>query len=237
MVTTSRTVFITGGSKGIGKATAARLLAAGHKVAATYRSGEVPDGVLGIKCDVLAEDEIRAAIAKTTAEFGPVEAVIANAGITRDGLAARMSDQDWEQVLDTNLTGAFRVARAAIPAMLKAQFGRIIFISSVVATLGTPGQANYAASKAGLIGLARSLARELAGKSITSNVVAPGFVETDMTASLDQKLKANYKNLIPLNRFGLADEVAASCEFLISDDAAYITGAVIPVDGGLGMGH
>jgi 3-oxoacyl-[acyl-carrier protein] reductase len=233
----SRVVLVTGGSKGIGRGIAARLQQAGHRVAATYRSGDVPDGVLGVECDVTDPGQVESAFSEVEAALGPVEAVIANAGITRDGLVLRMSDDDWEAVLRTNLTGAFRVARRAARPMIRARFGRIVFISSVVGQLGSAGQVNYAASKSGLVGLARSLARELGSRGVTANVVAPGFIETDMTAELTEDLKSKYAEQIPLGRMGTVDDIAAVVEFLVSDAAAYVTGALVPVDGGLGMGH
>ena len=233
----SRVVLVTGGSKGIGRGIAARLSAAGHRVAATYRSGDVPEGVLGVECDVTDPGQVETAFGEVEAALGPVEVVIANAGITRDGLVLRMSDDDWEAVLRTNLTGAFRVARRAARPMIRARFGRIVFISSVVGQLGSAGQVNYAASKSGLVGLARSLARELGSRGVTANVVAPGFIETDMTAELTEDLKGKYAEQIPLGRMGTVDDIAAVVEFLVSDEAGYVTGALVPVDGGLGMGH
>ena len=233
----SRVVLVTGGSKGIGRGIAARLHRAGHRVAATYRSGDVPDGVLGVECDVTDPGQVESAFSEVEAALGPVEGVIANAGITRDGLVLRMSDDDWDSVLRTNLTGAFRVARRAARPMVRARFGRIVFISSVVGQIGSAGQVNYAASKAGLVGLARSLARELGSRGVTANVVAPGFIETDMTAELTEDLKGKYAEQIPLGRMGTVDDIAAVVEFLVSDAAGYVTGALVPVDGGLGMGH
>jgi 3-oxoacyl-[acyl-carrier protein] reductase len=232
-----RVVLVTGGSKGIGRGIAARLQAAGHRVAATYRSGSVPEGVLGVECDVTDPGQVETAFGEVEAALGPVEVLIANAGITRDGLVLRMSDDDWEAVLGTNLTGAFRVARRAARPMIRARFGRIVFISSVVGQLGSAGQVNYAASKSGLVGLARSLARELGSRGVTANVVAPGFIETDMTAELTDDLKTKYAEQIPLGRMGTVEDIAAVVEFLVSDGAGYVTGAVVPVDGGLGMGH
>ncbi len=234
---TPRTVLVTGGSKGIGYQIAARLARSGHRVAATYRSGEVPDGVLGVRCDVTDAEQVDAAFTEVEGAIGPVEVLVANAGITRDTLVMRMSDEDWDAVLATNLTGAFRVARRAARPMVKGRFGRLVFISSVVGQLGSAGQVNYAASKAGLVGLARSLARELGSRGITANVVAPGFIETDMTASLSEGTVKSYTASIPLGRLGVVDDVAAAVEFLASDAAGYITGALLPVDGGLGMGH
>ena len=234
---TARTVLVTGGSKGIGHGIAERLARAGHRVAATYRSGGVPDGVLGVRCDVTDGAEVDAAFTEVEAALGPVEVLVANAGITRDTLLMRMSDDDWDAVLATNLTGAFRVARRAARPMIRARFGRMVFISSVVGQLGSAGQVNYAASKAGLVGMARSLARELGSRGVTANVLAPGFIETDMTAELGEETVARYAAQIPLGRLGGVDDVAGAVEFLASDAAGYITGALIPVDGGLGMGH
>ena len=228
---------MTGGSKGIGYCIASKFAQSGHRVAATYRSGEVPSEVLGVQCDVTDPPQVEAAFAQVESNLGGIEVVVANAGITRDTLLLRMSDEDWDQVIATNLTGAFRVARRAARPMIRARFGRIVFISSVVGQLGSAGQVNYAASKAGLLGMARSLARELGSRGVTANVVAPGFIETDMTAELGEDLVKKYAEQIPLGRFGSADDVAGAVEFLSSDAAGYITGALIPVDGGLGMGH
>ncbi len=228
---------MTGGSKGIGYCIASKFAQTGHRVAATYRSGEVPSEVLGVQCDVTDPSQVEAAFAQVESNLGNIEVVVANAGITRDTLLLRMSDEDWDQVIATNLTGAFRVARRAARPMIRARFGRIVFISSGVGQLGSAGQVNYAASKAGLLGMARSLARELGSRGVTANVVAPGFIETDMTAELGEDLVKKYAEQIPLGRFGSADDVAGAVEFLSSDAAGYITGALIPVDGGLGMGH
>jgi 3-oxoacyl-[acyl-carrier protein] reductase len=206
-------------------------------VAATYRSGEVPADALGVQCDVTDPAQVEAAFAQVESSLGAVEVLIANAGITRDTLLMRMSDEDWDSVIATNLSGAFRVARRAARPMIRGKFGRIIFLSSVVGMLGSAGQVNYAASKSGLVGMARSLARELGSRGITANVVAPGFIETDMTAELGDDLIKKYAEQIPLGRFGSVDDVAGTIEFLVSDAASYITGAVIPVDGGVGMGH
>ena len=206
-------------------------------MAATYRSGDVPADVLGVQCDLTEPAQVEAAFAQVESSLGNVEVLVANAGITRDTLLMRMSDDDWDQVLATNLTGAFRVARRAARAMIRGRFGRIVFISSVVGMMGSAGQVNYAASKSGLVGMARSLARELGSRGVTANVVAPGFIETDMTAALGEDLVKKYAEQIPLGRFGSVDDVAGTVEFLTSDAASYITGAVIPVDGGLGMGH
>lgn len=228
---------MTGGSKGIGRAIAATFAEAGHKVAATYRSGDVPEGVLGVQCDITDQAQVEAAFERVEAELGQVEVVIANAGITKDTLLMRMSDDDWNAVIDTNLTGTFRVVRRACRPMMRARFGRIVLISSVVGLMGSPGQINYASSKAALVGMARSLSRELGSRGITCNVVAPGFIETDMTAVLSDDLVKDYKARIPAGRLGNTADIAAACQFLASDQAGYITGAVIPVDGGMGMGH
>jgi 3-oxoacyl-[acyl-carrier protein] reductase len=233
----ARTVLVTGGSKGIGYRIAEWMTAAGHRVAATHRSGGVPPGVLGVQCDVTDAGQVEAAFTQVEAALGPVEVLVANAGITRDTLLMRMTDEDWDAVIATNLTGAFRVARRAARPMIRNRFGRIILISSVVGQLGSAGQVNYASSKSGLVGMARSLARELGSRGVTANVVAPGFIETEMTAQLGEELVRKYAEQIPLGRFGSVDDIAATIEFLASDAAGYITGALVPVDGGLGMGH
>lgn len=230
----ARSVLVTGGNRGIGLAIARELAAAGDAVAVTYRSGEPPEGLFGVRCDVTSTADVEAAFDKVEAEHGPVEVLVANAGITRDTLLAMMKEETFTDVIDANLTGAFRVAKRAVRPMMKLKRGRVILVSSVVAMLGSAGQTNYAASKAGLIGFARSMAREYGSRGITVNVVAPGFVQTDMTADLDAE--AIVKN-IPLGRQASPGEIARVVRFLAGDDASYITGAVIPVDGGLGMGH
>ncbi|RFA13055.1 beta-ketoacyl-ACP reductase [Subtercola boreus] len=236
-MTTPRTVLITGGNRGIGYSLAEEFVAQGHRVAVTARSGEGPAGSLTVRADVTDAATIDAAFTEVEAALGPVEVIVANAGMTRDTLLLRMSEEDFTDVIDTNLTGAFRVVKRASKGMLKAKFGRIILISSVVGLYGSAGQVNYSASKAGLVGLARSVTRELGSRGITANVVAPGFIETEMTAELPDALQAEYRKSIPAGRFATATEVARVVAWLASDDAAYISGAVIPVDGGLGMGH
>ena len=228
---------MSGGNRGIGLAIARAFAEGGDAVAVTYRTGEPPAGLLGVKCDVTDTASLDAAFTEAEAAHGPVQVAVANAGITRDTLILRMSDDDFHAVLDTNLAGAFRVARRAAKSMLRARFGRILFVSSVVGLLGSPGQTNYAASKAGLVGLARSLARELGSRGITANVVAPGFVESDMTAALPDERRREILASVPLGRYASPAEVAGVVRFLAGNDAAYITGAVIPIDGGLGMGH
>jgi 3-oxoacyl-[acyl-carrier protein] reductase len=233
----ARSVLVTGGNRGIGFAIATAFKEAGDNVAVTYRSGEPPAGFLGVKCDVTDTEQVEAAFETIQAEQGPVEVLVANAGITKDTLLLRMSDDDWDAVIQTNLTGSFKVAKRAAKGMLRLRKGRIVFISSVVGMLGSPGQVNYAASKSGMIGMARSMARELGSRGITANVVAPGFVETDMTAVLPEETQQQYLGQIPLGRFGLTTEIANAVRWIASEEAGYITGAVIPVDGGIGMGH
>lgn len=233
----SRVVLVTGGSRGIGLACARRFAALGDHVAVTYNSSPPPEGLFGIKCDVTSTEEVDAAFKAIEEKFGPVEILVSNAGITKDTLLLRMSEADFSAVVDANLTASFRVVKRATQGMLRARKGRIILMSSVVGLLGSAGQANYAASKAGLVGFARSLARELGSRSITVNVVAPGPVETDMTAALGEERLKELTAQVPLSRMATADEIAGVVEFLAGPDSGYITGAVIPVDGGLGMGH
>jgi 3-oxoacyl-(acyl-carrier-protein) reductase len=233
----SRVVLVTGGNRGIGLAVARELAEAGHTVVVTHRSGEPPEGLHGVQCDVTDSASVDAAFDQVESEHGPVEVVVANAGITQDGLLMRMPEDAFTTVLDANLTGAFRVTQRATRGMVKARFGRLIYISSVVGLMGAPGQVNYAASKAGLIGLARSVARELGGRGVTANVVAPGYVDTDMTADLTDKRREEILAAVPVGRTAKPEEIAKAVAFLASDDAAYITGAVLPVDGGVGMGH
>ena len=235
--TTSRVVLITGGSKGIGLACARHFAALGDRVAVTYNSSPPASEFFAVKCDVTDTDQVNAAFDAVEAQFGPVQVLVSNAGITKDTLILRMSEDDFATVLDANLTAAFRVCKRATQGMLRARSGRIILISSVVGMLGSAGQANYAASKAGLVGLGRSLARELGSRSITVNVVAPGPVDTEMTAALNEKQMQQITDAVPLGRTATVDEIAAVVTFLASPAAAYITGAIIPVDGGLGMGH
>ncbi|WP_280352814.1 3-oxoacyl-ACP reductase FabG1 [Nocardia abscessus] len=234
---TSRSVLVTGGNRGIGLAVAQRLLADGHKVAVTHRGSGVPDGLFGVKCDVTDSESVDRAFAEVEAHQGAVEVLVANAGITDDTLLMRMTEEQFTKVLDVNLTGAFRCAKRANRAMLRARWGRMIFLGSVVGMSGQAGQINYASSKAGVIGLARSITRELGSRSITANVVAPGFIETDMTADLPEDMRDMAKKFIPLQRLGQPEDIAAVVSFLASEDSAYVSGAVIPVDGGMGMGH
>lgn len=233
----SRTVLVTGGARGIGLACARRFAELGDNVAVTYNSSPPPDGLFGVQCDVTSAESVDAAFAAVEERFGPVEVLVSNAGITKDGLLLRMGEEQFTSVIDTNLTAAYRVCKRAAQGMLRARSGRIILVSSVVGLLGSAGQANYAASKAGLVGLARSVARELGSRSITVNVVAPGPVETDMTAALGEKRLAELTAAVPLGRMASPEEIAGVVAFLAGPDAGYITGAVIPVDGGLGMGH
>jgi 3-oxoacyl-[acyl-carrier protein] reductase len=232
----SRTVLVTGGNRGIGLAVARAFAANGDRVAVTHRGTGAPDGLFGVACDVTSAEQVDAAFGAVESEFGAVEVLVSNAGITDDTLLLRMSEESFTRVVDANLTGAYRVAKRAAQGMLRARRGRMIFISSVVALVGAPGQANYAASKAGLIGLARSITRELGGRSITANVIAPGFIETDMTAELGEARKAEILGSVPLKRYGTTKEVAGAALFLASEAGAYVSGAVLPVDGGLGMG-
>ena len=232
-----RSVLVTGANRGIGRAIAERFVANGDKVATLVRSGGAPDGVLTVTGDVTDTASVDAAFAEVEAQHGPVEVLVANAGVTRDGLLMRMSDEDFEQVLDVNLTGVFRCVRRASKGMIRLRRGRIVMIGSVVGLYGNAGQVNYTATKAGLVGMARSVTRELGGRGITANVVAPGFIETQMTAELPQDRQDAYLSSIPAGRFGAVDEIAAAVEFLASPAAGYISGAVLPVDGGLGMGH
>ena len=236
-MSTDRVVLVTGGNRGIGRAIAERFVAAGYKVAVTARSGEGPAGTLTVRADVTDAAAVDAAFTEVENALGPVEIVVANAGITKDTLLLRMTEDDFDSVVATNLGGAFRVVKRASKGMLRAKWGRVVLISSVVGLYGSAGQINYAASKSALVGFARSLTRELGGRGITANVVAPGFIETDMTAELSADTQAEYKKNIPAGRFATADEVAGVVAWIASDEAAYISGAVIPVDGGLGMGH
>ena len=235
--TPDHVALVTGGNRGIGRAIAERLVRDGYRVAVTARSGEGPEGTLTVRADVNDGASLDAAVAQIEAELGPVTTIVANAGVTKDTLLMRMSDDDFASVVDTNLGGAFRTVKRAIRSMLRAKRGRIILISSVSGLFGVAGQAYYSASKAGLVGFARAITRELGGRGITANVVAPGFIESDMTAELDEKTQKTYQTQIPAGRFGSADEIAGVVSWLASDDASYISGAVIPVDGGLGMGH
>lgn len=234
---TPRVVLVTGGNRGIGRAIAEEFIAAGHKVAVTVRSGEGPTGSLSVKADVTDSESLDSAFAEVESKLGPIEVLVANAGITRDTLLMRMTDDEFEEVVNTNLNGVFRVLKRATKGMIKARFGRVILIGSVVGLLGSAGQVNYSATKSALVGMARSVTRELGARGITANVVAPGFIDTDMTAELPEAQQEDYKKRIPAGRFAAPSEVAKVVAWLASDDAAYISGAVIPVDGGLGMGH
>jgi 3-oxoacyl-[acyl-carrier protein] reductase len=233
----ARSVLVTGGTRGIGLAVAQAFQAIGDKVAVTHRGSAVPDGLLGVRCDVTDPEQVDEAFVAAELEHGPVEVLVSNAGVTRDTLLLRMSEDDWRTVIDTNLAGAFHVAKRAAKSMLRQRRGRMVFVSSVVGLTGSAGQVNYAASKSGLVGLARSIARELGSRSITANEVAPGFVDTDMTAALPDERRAELLGQIPLARYATPEEVAGVVTWLAGDSAAYVTGAVIPVDGGLGMGH
>lgn len=233
----SRVVLVTGGSRGIGLATARHFASLGDQVAVTYNSSPPPDDLFGVKCDVTSNADVDATFAAVEEKFGPVEVLVSNAGVTKDGLLLRMGESDFVDVIDANLNAAYRVAKRAAQGMLRARRGRMIFVSSVVGLLGSAGQANYAASKAGLVGLARSIARELGSRSITANVIAPGPVMTDMIAALSAERQEALTAAVPLGRMATPEEIAAVIAFIASDAAGYITGAVIPVDGGLGMGH
>ena len=236
-MSSSRVVLITGGNRGIGYAIASEFVAAGYKVAVTVRSGSGPEGSLSVVADVLDAASLDAAIEQVETKLGPIEVLVANAGITKDTLLLRMSDKDFEDVINTNLNGVFRIMKRATKSMIKNRFGRVILIGSVVGLLGSAGQINYSSAKSALVGMARSITREVGGRGITANVVAPGFIDTDMTASLTEDQRKDYLARIPAGRFASPSEVAKVCTWLASDDAAYISGAVIPVDGGLGMGH
>ena len=233
----SAIALVTGGNRGIGLAIAHSLQAAGHDVVVTYRSGTPPIGFKSVQMDVTSTESVEAAFTSIEEQWGLPEIIVANAGMTKDGLVMRMSDEDFESVIDTNLTGAFRVARRATKGLLKLKRGRLIFVGSVVGSVGSAGQVNYSSSKAGLVGMARSFARELGSRAITANVIAPGFVETDMTATLDEKRRGEISGSVPLGRFCAAEEIADVVTFIASPQASYISGALIPVDGGLGMGH
>lgn len=236
-MTTPQTVLVTGGNRGIGYAIAERFLRDGHRVAVTARNGEGPPGSLSVQADVTDGASLDIAISQVEKELGPISVVVANAGITRDTLLMRMSDEDFDDVINTNLGGVFKVVKRCITSMIKAKNGRIILISSVVGLYGSAGQVNYASSKSALVGFARSLTRELGARGITTNVVAPGFINTDMTKELPEQQQEQYRSAIPAGRFAEPEEVAGVVAWLASADAAYISGAVIPVDGGLGMGH
>ncbi len=234
---TVRTVLVTGGNRGIGFAIAKEFVASGHRVAVTARSGHGPEGSMTVTADVTDSASLDTAIAEVEAALGPIEVLVANAGITKDTLLMRMSDEEFESVVDTNLNGVFRVVKRVTKSMLRQKFGRVILIGSVVGLLGSAGQVNYSATKSALVGIARSITREIGAKNITANVVAPGFIDTDMTAALSEELAATYRSRIPAGRFASPEEVAKVVRWIASDEASYISGAVIPVDGGLGMGH
>lgn len=233
----ARVVLVTGGNRGIGRAVAEEFVRRGHRVAVTSRNGEGPQGALAVNADVTDSASIDAAISEVEQQLGAVEVLVANAGITRDTLLLRMSETDFTEVIDTNLTGVFRTIKRVVKGQIRARWGRVILLSSVVGQYGSAGQINYAAAKSGLVGIARSLTRELGSRGITANLVAPGFIETDMTAVLTDQQRADYLSAIPAGRFGTVDDVAKTIAWLASDEAGYISGAIIPVDGGLGMGH
>ena len=233
--TSARTVLVTGGSKGIGRAIAERLHAAGHKVAATYRSGDVPPGVLGVECDVTDAAQVDAAFGQVEAALGPVEVVVANAGITRDTLIMRMSDEDWDAVIATNLTSVFRLSKGCLKRMMKERRGRIVSLTSIVGLTGNPGQTNYAAAKAGILGFTKSLAKEIASRGVTVNAVAPGFIDTDMTRALNDEQRAALTAQVPMARLGSVDDIAAAVLFLCGPGASYITGETLHVNGGMYM--
>ena len=234
---TVRTVLVTGGNRGIGFAIAKEFVASGHRVAVTARSGQGPEGSMTVTADVTDSASLDTAIAEVEAALGPIEVLVANAGITKDTLLMRMSDEEFESVVDTNLNGVFRVVKRVTKSMLRQKFGRVVLIGSVVGLLGSAGQVNYSATKSALVGIARSITREIGAKNITANVVAPGFIDTDMTAALSEELAATYRSRIPAGRFASPEEVAKVVRWIASEEASYISGAVIPVDGGLGMGH
>jgi NAD(P)-dependent dehydrogenase (short-subunit alcohol dehydrogenase family) len=232
-----RVALVTGGNRGIGLGIARALDAAGFRVVVTTRSGEAPDGLTGVKCDVTDSASVDAAFTEIEKSLGPVEVLVANAGITKDGLLLRMTEEQFTQVIDANLTGAYRVVRRAASGMLRKRFGRIVFISSVVGLSGGAGQVNYSSSKAAMVGMARSIARELGSRNITANVIAPGFIDTDMTRELSEARRKEILATVPLGRYGSVEDIAAATVYLVSDSGGYVSGAVIPVDGGLGMGH
>ncbi|WP_062202498.1 3-oxoacyl-ACP reductase FabG [Demequina salsinemoris] len=233
----TRHVVVTGANRGIGRALAEAFVANGDTVSTIYRGGDLPAGVTGAIADVTDTDAVNAAFDELEAKHGRVRVLVANAGITRDGLLMRMSDEDFQSVLDVNLTGTFRCVRRAVNSMMRERFGRIVLIGSVVGLMGNPGQVNYSSSKAALVGMARSITREVGARGITANVIAPGFITTDMTDELPEDAKKQYEATIPAKRFGVTEDVAAAAVFLASDAAGYVSGAVLPVDGGLGMGH
>lgn len=233
----SRSVLVTGGNRGIGLGIAQQLAAAGHRVAVTHNSSSAPDELFAVKCNVADRSSVEDAVAAAADENGPIEVLVHAAGIVRDGLMLRMSEHDWDDVIDTNLRGAWATSRTVLPAMAKGRYGRLLYVSSVVGAVGSAGQANYAASKAGLVGLARSVAREYAARGVTANVIAPGLVDTAMSDALTDAQRADIVSRTPMKRIGAVEEVAAVAAFLVSDAASYVTGAVVPVDGGLGMGH